>query len=174
MSGVLPPDVEYAVSRASSQAIAEYFEAGGSADDTSEGGRPLLHMVLSSGTGHRIERGVRAVLAGGPRNVDARWSGRTPLHLTVAKHLGPNASSNLRIIAMLIDAGAAIDARTSGPTGRAGRTPLMLAAQSSRKYDSMRFLLSRGARLDLRDKTGWDVAAILEADGRPNGRAFRG
>ena len=72
------------------------------------------------------------------------------------------------------DAGAAIDARsTSGPTGRAGQTPLMLAAQSSRKYNSMRFLLSRGARLDLRDNTGADVAAIMAADGRPNGRAFR-
>ena len=188
MSGVLPPEVEQAVSRASTQAIAEYFEAGGSADDTSEGGRPLLHMVLSSGTGHRIERGVRAVLAGGPRNVDARWFGRTPLHATVASHLGPDTYGNLRIIAMLIDAGADVDARDerdvdvfhewdeSDSDERAPRTrqtPLMLAAQSSRKYDSMRFLLSRGARLDLRDNTGADVAAIMAADGRPDGRKFR-
>ena len=169
MDGFLPPDVELAASRAQSQAIAEYFKSGGSADDRSTTGRPLLHMVLSSGTGHRIERGVRTVLAGGPRNVDARWFGRTPLHVTVASHLGPNASGNLRIIAMLIDAGADVDAQDE----RARQTPLMLAARSSRKYDSMRFLLSRGARLDLRDNTGADVAAIMAADGRPNGRAFR-
>ena len=73
MSGVLPPDVEYSASRASTQAIAEYFEAGGSADDTSAEGQSLLHLVLSSMSGHRIERAVRTVLDGGPRNVDARW-----------------------------------------------------------------------------------------------------
>ena len=169
MSGILPPAVEQSKIWKSAQAIEEYFEAGGSADDTSANGRPLLHMVLTSGAGHRIERGVRAVLDGGPRNVDARWLGRTPLHVTVASHLGPALSSNLRIIAMLIDAGADVDARDE----RARQTPLMLAARSSRKYDSMRFLLSRGARLDLRDNTGADVAAIMAADGRPNGRAFR-
>ena len=70
MSGILPPDVEYAVSRASSQAIAEYFEAGGSADDTSAEGQPLLHLVQSAMIGHRHAPAVRAVLAGGPRNVD--------------------------------------------------------------------------------------------------------
>ena len=67
MSGILPPDVEYAVSRASSQAIAEYFEAGGSADDTSAEGQPLLHLVQSAMIGHRHAPAVRAVLAGGPR-----------------------------------------------------------------------------------------------------------
>ena len=73
MSGILPPDVEYAVSRASSQAIAEYFEAGGSADDTSAEGEPLLHLVQSAMIGHRHAPAVRAVLAGGPRNVDVLW-----------------------------------------------------------------------------------------------------
>ena len=191
MSGILPPAVEQSKIWKSAQAIEEYFEAGGSADDTSANGRPLLHMVLTSGAGHRIERGVHAVLDGGPRNVDARWLGRTPLHVTVASHLGPALSSNLRIIAMLIDAGADVDARDEGDVDawewdeswdesdsdegapRARQTPLMLAAQSCRKYASMRLLLSRGARLDLRDNTDADVAAIMAADGRPNGRKFR-
>jgi len=174
MSGILPPEVFQAFNSGSSQAIAEYFVAGGSADDTSAEGQSLLHLVLSSMSGHRIERAVRVVLDGGPRYVDVRWRGRTPLHFTVAQDLGTGIDGKMRIIAMLIDAGAAIDARsTSGPTGRAGQTPLMLAAQSSRKYNSMRFLLTRGARIDLRDNTGADVAAILEAGGRPDGRAFR-
>ena len=73
MSGVLPPDVEYAASRASTQAIAKYFEAGGSADDTSAEGQPLLHLVQSAMVGHRHAPAVRAVLDGGPRNVDAHW-----------------------------------------------------------------------------------------------------
>ena len=73
MSGILPADVFQAFNTGSTQAIAEYFEAGGSADDTSAEGQSLLHLVLSSMSGHRIERAVRTVLDGGPRNVDARW-----------------------------------------------------------------------------------------------------
>ena len=79
MSGVLPPDVEYAASRASTQAIAKYFEAGGSADDTSAEGQPLLHLVQSAMVGHRHAPAVRAVLDGGPRNVDAHWLAVHPL-----------------------------------------------------------------------------------------------
>ena len=177
MSGILPEDVEDAASRASSLAIAEYFKSGGSADDTSAGGKSLLHLVLSAMIGHRLETGVRAVLAGRPRNVDARWFGRTPLHKAVGASL-TNLYSQLEIIDMLLDAGADIDARTSGPSaGRAGHTPLMLAAQaqgrSARKYEIIRLLLTRGARLDLRDDAGADVAAILAASGRPIGLQFR-
>ena len=73
-----------------------------------------------------------------------------------------------RIIVMLVEAGADIDARDE-----AGQTPLMLAAQSSGKYDGIRFLLTRGARFDLRDHTGADLESILAAGGRPDGRSFR-
>ena len=72
MSGILPPDVAYKASRAQSQAIAEYLGAGGSADDTSTEGIPLLHLVLSASRryglviGDRLEGAVRAVLDGGP------------------------------------------------------------------------------------------------------------
>ena len=84
MSGILPPDVAYKASRAQSQAIAEYLGAGGSADDTSTEGIPLLHLVLSASRkyglviGDRLEGAVRVVLDGGPRYVDVRWRGRTP------------------------------------------------------------------------------------------------
>ena len=70
MSGILPPDVAYKASRAQSQAIAEYLGAGGSADDTSTEGIPLLHLVLSASRkyglviGDRLEGAVRAVLRG--------------------------------------------------------------------------------------------------------------
>ena len=171
MSGILPPDVAYAAGRASSLAIAEYFKSGGSADDSADG-KSLLHLVLSAMIGHRLKSGVRAVLDGGPRDVDARWHGRTPLHKAVG-HSCTNVYSQLEIIAMLIEAGAAIDARDTFT----GQTPLMLAAQSQgrsdRKYDIIRLLLTLGARVDLRDNNGLDVAAILAASGRPIGLQFR-
>ena len=70
MDGILPPDVEHAAKQARTQAIAEYFEAGGSADDTSREGQPLIHLVLSAIAGLRLEPCVRTVLRGGLRNVD--------------------------------------------------------------------------------------------------------
>ena len=51
---------------------------------------------------------VRAVLAAGPRNVDVRWEGLTPLHVAIASH-----AAKLNVIAMLLEAGATVDARTS-------------------------------------------------------------
>ena len=151
MSGILPPAVEQSKIWKSAQAIEEYFESGGSADDTTAAGQPLLYMVLTSGTGHRIERGVRAVLAGRPRNVDARWFGRTPLHKAVGASL-TNLYSQLEIIDMLLDAGADIDARTSGPSaGRAGHTPLMLAAANDLPR-AAEALLDQGADPYVRDQ----------------------
>ena len=162
MSGILPPDVEYAVSRASSQAIAEYFEAGGSADDTSAEGQPLLHLVQSALVGHRHAPAVRAVLDGGPRNVDAHWLGWTPLHRATAKTL-TSLSKQLDIITMLVEAGADVNARNE----RSGRTPLLLAAAHSRSIGGgrnsaiFRHLLTLGARVDICDDAGLTVDSIL-------------
>ena len=162
MSGVLPPDVEYAASRASTQAIAEYFETGGSADDTSAEGQPLLHLVQSALVGHRHAPAVRAVLAGGPRNVDVLWLGWTPLHRAVGKTL-TSLSNQLDIITMLVEAGADVNARNE----RSGRTPLLLAAAhtwrigGSRKYAIIRLLLTLGARIDICDDYGGTVDSIL-------------
>ena len=162
MSGVLPPDVEYAASRASTQAIAEYFEAGGSADDRSAAGQPLLHLVQSALVGHRHAPAVRAVLDGGPRNVDAHWLGWTPLHRATAKTL-TSLSKQLDIITMLVEAGADVNARNQ----RSGRTPLLLAAAhswgigGSRKYAIIRLLLTLGARIDICDDYGGTVDSIL-------------
>ena len=162
MSGLLPPDVEYAASRASTQAIAEYFEAGGSADDTSAEGQPLLHLVQSALVGHRHAPAVRAVLDGGPRNVDAHWLGWTPLHRATAKTL-TSLSRQLDIITMLVEAGADVNARTE----RSGRTPLLLAAAhsrsigGSRKSAIFRHLLTLGARIDICDDAGLTVDSIL-------------
>ena len=123
MSGILPPDVAYKASRAQSQAIAEYLGAGGSADDTSTEGIPLLHLVLSASRryglviGDRLEGAVRAVLDGGPRDVDVRWRGRTPLHiavgscLTSTQVLSSFLPKQLNIIAMLVEAGADVNGR---------------------------------------------------------------
>ena len=164
MSGILPPDVEYAVSRASSQAIAEYFEAGGSADDTSAEGQPLLHLVQSAMIGHRHAPAVRAVLAGGPRNVDVLWLGWTPLHRATAKTL-TSLSKQLDIITMLVEAGADVNARNQ----RSGRTPLLLAAAhicsigGARKSAIIRHLLTLGARVDICDDAGLTVDSILGA-----------
>ena len=164
MSGILPPDVEYAVSRASSQAIAEYFEAGGSADDTSAEGQPLLHLVQSALVGHRHAPAVRAVLDGGPRNVDAHWLGWTPLHRATAKTL-TSLSKQLDIITMLVEAGADVNARNE----RSGRTPLLLAAAhicsigGARKSAIIRHLLTLGARVDICDDAGLTVDSILGA-----------
>ena len=62
MDGILPPDVEHAAKQARSQAIAEYFESGGSADDTSAEGItgqiPLLHLVLSASPRDGVPRGL--------------------------------------------------------------------------------------------------------------------
>ena len=162
MSGVLPPDVEYAASRASTQAIAEYFEAGGSADDTSAEGQPLLHLVQSALVGHRHAPAVRAVLDGGPRNVDAHWLGWTPLHRATAKTL-TSLSKQLDIITMLVEAGADVNARNQ----RSGRTPLLLAAAhicsigGARKSAIIRHLLTLGARVDICDDAGLTVDSIL-------------
>ena len=159
MSGILPPDVAYSASRAQSQAIAEYLGAGGSADDTSTEGIPLLHLVLSASRryglviGDRLEGAVRAVLDGGPRDVDVRWRGRTPLHiavgscLTSTQVLSSFLPKQLNIIAMLVEAGADVNGRCEGDFwersagqpevprtvngtryGAEGQTPLMIAA----------------------------------------------
>ena len=162
MSGVLPPDVEYSASRASTQAIAEYFEAGGSADDTSAEGQPLLHLVQSAMVGHRHAPAVRAVLDGGPRNVDAHWLGWTPLHRATSKTL-TSLSKQLEIITMLVEAGADVNARNE----RSGRTPLLLAAAHTgsigggRKSAIIRHLLTLGARIDICDDYGGTVDSIL-------------
>ena len=162
MDGILPPDVEHAAKQARSQAIAEYFEAGGSADDTSAEGQPLLHLVQSAMVGHRHAPAVRAVLDGGPRNVDAHWLGWTPLHRATAKTL-TSLSNQLDIITMLVEAGADVNARNE----RSGRTPLLLAAAhtwrigGSRKYAIIRLLLTLGARIDICDDYGGTVDSIL-------------
>ena len=162
MSGILPPDVAYKASRAQSQAIAEYFEAGGSADDTSAEGQPLLHLVQSALVGHRHAPAVRAVLDGGPRNVDAHWLGWTPLHRATAKTL-TSLSKQLDIITMLVEAGADVNARNE----RSGRTPLLLAAAhicsigGARKSAIIRHLLTLGARVDICDDAGLTVDSIL-------------
>ena len=162
MSGVLPPDVEHAAKQARSQAIAEYFEASGSADDTSAEGQPLLHLVQSALVGHRHAPAVRAVLDGGPRNVDAHWLGWTPLHRAVGKTL-TSLSNQLDIITMLVEAGADVNARNE----RSGRTPLLLAAAhicsigGARKSAIIRHLLTLGARIDICDDAGLTVDSIL-------------
>ena len=161
MSGILPPEVFQAFSSGSSQAIAEYFVAGGSADDTSAEGQSLLHLVLSSMSGHRIERAVRTVLDGGPRSVDVLWLGWTPLHRATAKTL-TSLSNQLDIITMLVEAGADVNARNQ----RSGRTPLLLAAAHSRsigggrKSAIFRHLLTLGARIDICDDYGGTVDSI--------------
>ena len=162
MSGVFPPDVGYAASRASTQAIAKYFEAGGSADDTSAEGQPLLHLVQSAMIGHRHAPAVRAVLAGGPRNVDVLWLGWTSLHRATSKTL-TSLSKQLEIITMLVEAGADVNARNE----RSGRTPLLLAAAHTgpigggRKSAIIRLLLTLGARIDICDDYGGTVNSIL-------------
>ena len=162
MDGILPPDVEHAAKQARSQAIAEYFEAGGSADDTSAEGQPLLHLVQSAMVGHRHAPAVRAVLDGGPRNVDAHWLGWTPLHRATAKTL-TSLSRQLDIITMLVEAGADVNARNE----RSGRTPLLLAAAhicsigGARKSAIIRHLLTLGARVDICDDAGLTVDSIL-------------
>ena len=162
MDGILPPDVEQAAKQARSQAIAEYFEASGSADDTSAEGQPLLHLVQSALVGHRHAPAVRAVLDGGPRNVDAHWLGWTPLHRATAKTL-TSLSKQLDIITMLVEAGADVNARNQ----RSGRTPLLLAAAhicsigGARKSAIIRHLLTLGARVDICDDAGLTVDSIL-------------
>ena len=164
MDGILPPDVEHAAKQARSQAIAEYFEASGSADDTSAEGQPLLHLVQSALVGHRHAPAVRAVLDGGPRNVDAHWLGWTPLHRATAKTL-TSLSKQLDIITMLVEAGADVNARNQ----RSGRTPLLLAAAhicsigGARKSAIIRHLLTLGARVDICDDAGLTVDSILGA-----------
>ena len=164
MDGILPPDVEHAAKQARSQAIAEYFEASGSADDTSAEGQPLLHLVQSALVGHRHAPAVRAVLDGGPRNVDAHWLGWTPLHRATAKTL-TSLSKQLDIITMLVEAGADVNARNE----RSGRTPLLLAAAhicsigGARKSAIIRHLLTLGARVDICDDAGLTVDSILGA-----------
>ena len=164
MDGILPPDVEQAAKQARSQAIAEYFEASGSADDTSAEGQPLLHLVQSALVGHRHAPAVRAVLDGGPRNVDAHWLGWTPLHRATAKTL-TSLSKQLDIITMLVEAGADVNARNQ----RSGRTPLLLAAAhicsigGARKSAIIRHLLTLGARVDICDDAGLTVDSILAA-----------
>ena len=192
MNGILPPAVELAAKQARSQAIAEYFESGGSADDTSAEGItgqiPLLHLVLSASPrdgvpkgliGDRLEEAVRAVLDGGPRDVDVRWRGRTPLHTAVESSLGSThvpstfLGKQLNIIAMLVEAGADVNAGSatyryrSEVLGSDGRTPLMVAAEGgvgygmSRTYAIIRLLLTLGARVDICDDAGRTVDSIL-------------
>ena len=164
MNGILPPAVELAAKQARSQTIAEYFEAGGSADDTSAEGQPLLHLVQSALVGHRHAPAVRAVLDGGPRNVDAHWLGWTPLHRATSKTL-TSLSKQLDIITMLVEAGADVNARNE----RSGRTPLLLAAAhicsigGARKSAIIRHLLTLGARVDICDDAGLTVDSILAA-----------
>ena len=164
MSGILPPEVFQAFNSGSSQAIAEYFESGGSADDTSAEGQPLLHLVQSAMVGHRHAPAINAVLDGGPRSVDVLWLGWTPLHRATAKTL-TSLSNQLDIITMLVEAGADVNARNQ----RSGRTPLLLAAAhicsigGARKSAIIRHLLTLGARVDICDDAGLTVDSILGA-----------
>jgi len=112
--------------------------------------------------GHRHAPAVRAVLDGGPRNVDAHWLGWTPLHRATSKTL-TSLSKQLEIITMLVEAGADVNARNE----RSGRTPLLLAAAHTgsigggRKSAIIRHLLTLGARIDICDDYGGTVDSIL-------------
>ena len=83
MSGILPPDVAYKASRAQSQAIAEYLGEGGSADDTSTEGIPLLHLVLSASRKYGLVIGVRLdapqAMLPGPRDATDVFFSRAAL-----------------------------------------------------------------------------------------------
>ena len=64
--------------------LADYLASGGDPDDVDENGKPLLHIAVGTHSGsHEVYHMVRAVLAAGPRNVDIRWEGLTPLHIAI-------------------------------------------------------------------------------------------
>ena len=79
---MLPLDVVEAARRGRTYEgpLADYLASGGDPDDVDEEGKPLLHIGVAVYTGTRtVFKTVRAVLAAGPRNVDIRWEGLTPL-----------------------------------------------------------------------------------------------
>ena len=79
---------------------------------------------------------------------NGRLNGETPLHYAIE-------SGNLRIAAMLIQAGADVNIRTTK-----GQTPLHLAAEHVR-LEAIRFLVEKGADINARDHEG--ASALDEA-----------
>mmetsp|Transcript_18990 Transcript_18990/g.54233 ORF Transcript_18990/g.54233 Transcript_18990/m.54233 type:complete len:293 (+) Transcript_18990:60-938(+) len=147
--------------------LADYLASGGDPDDVDENGKPLLHIAVGTHSGsHEVYHMVRAVLAAGPRNVDIRWEGLTPLHIAIT-----NYAAKVNVVTALLEAGASVDARSSVTAGLphfgyhtpVGSTPLMLAVTVTPVVGTMdhcvRILLSHGARLDLR-RNGEDLESI--------------
>ena len=126
----------------------------------------LLHLALNKNALTNPELDQRAVVSlllarGADANAaeDDDDGGYTPLH----------RAKNVELSAMLLDAGANIDARAGG--GNSCCTPLMAHAYYARdqSYELVRFLVSRGADWSLLDDSGRDAEAnALDGFGRPS------
>jgi ankyrin repeat protein len=96
----------------------------------------------------------RAVALGLPVNQHVLENAYTPLHYAVNERRTKPA-----VVAVLLEAGADVNARTAGALAP-GRTPLMIAANRGR-LDLVRQLLAAGADLHAKAPTG--IAALAEA-----------
>ncbi len=104
-------------------------------------GRTPLQAAVESG----VEEIVKLLINKGA-NVNAKNDqGETPLHVLVQmwpQRQWPNDFRE-RVIILLLDAGADIEAKTT----RDGKTPLCLAAEAAKSGDSIKVLLEHGADL---------------------------
>lgn len=88
------------------------------------------------------------------RGAQVNRSGWTPLHYAAS------GSDSTRVLALLLDRGAAIDARAPN-----GNTPLMMAARYG-AWDSAELLLARGADPRLSNSAGQSAADFARQEGR--------
>ncbi len=90
------------------------------------------------------------------RGAQVNRSGWTPLHYAASG----SDSDSTRVLALLLDHGAAIDARAPN-----GNTPLMMAARYG-AWDSAELLLARGADPRPRNASGRSAADLARDEGR--------
>lgn len=118
-------------------------------------GGTLLHTLCADAA--LCERVLRIQPDADARDAD----GQTPLHALAATGRGGADS-----VKLLVSAGADINARTL----RDGRTALHIVADDpsgAGRIEFVRALVAQGARSDIRDAAGRDVATILETRRRP-------
>ncbi len=127
------------------------LDAGADVNARSRGGDTPLHWASSQNENPEI---INVLLKCGAKlEVRNKW-GHTPIHSAVGRW---GEDSNLKIIMILIDAGADVNAQgkdTSGVTSWSGYTPLHWAARQTKNPEVIMIFLKAGAGGKIKSEVG--------------------